>query len=77
MRKRDPDFVLQVQHQGKHSNDSCVSWVPDGGGFVKNPRTATSIYANLRSFTLITCLGHWKRLEIGLNPRITWTSWSC
>ena len=44
------------------------------GGLVKNLGTATSIKASLGSLALITCLGDWKRVEIGLNPKIMCTA---
>ena len=47
-----------------------ASWVLDGRGLVRNLGIATSIKASLGSFALITCLGLWKLLEMGLNPRI-------
>lgn len=48
-----------------------------GGGLVRNPMVAMSIKASLGSFALITCLGLWKWLEMGLSPRITCTARSC
>ena len=54
---------------------SWASYVLDGGGaVVRKPGTTTLIKASLDSLALITCLGLWKCLEIGLKPRIMCTA---
>ena len=41
------------------------------------PSTATSTKTRHESLAFITCLDTWKRLEIGLKPRMALTAWSC
>ena len=54
---------------------SWVSCVLNGTwAIVRKLGTATSIRASLGSLALITCLGLWKRLEMGLKLKIMCTA---
>ena len=54
-----------------------IGWVSAGGGPVRKPGTAMLIWCSQRSFALITYLGAWKLVEMGLYPRIRWAARSC
>ena len=68
--KRDR-LILGVSNLAASRAGNWASWIPNGGGLVRNPRIATSIKASIGSFALITFLGLWKLLEMGLNSRIS------
>ena len=57
--------IARLEYQGEGGG---------GGSLVKNQGIATSIKASLGSLALITYLGAWKQLEMGLNLRITCTA---